>query len=59
MNVRSRNGFDGIANYLPEEVLDALGTVDDTVADLNDILEQTAAELKSTGFVDILTAVAV
>ena len=36
-----------------------MGTVDDTVADLNDILEQPAAELKSTGFIDILTAVAI
>ena len=30
-----------------------MGTVDDTVADLNDILEQTGAELKSTRFVSL------
>ena len=33
-----------------------MSTIDDAVADLNDILEQTGAELKSTRFVSLVLA---
>ena len=38
---------------LPEEALDSLSAVDDTVADFDNILDQTAVDFEGTGFVGL------
>ena len=38
---------------LPEEALDSLSAVDDTVADFDNILDQTAVDFEGTGFVSL------
>ena len=38
---------------LPEEALDSLSAVDDTVADFDNILDQTTVDFEGTGFVSL------
>ena len=38
---------------LPEEALDSLSAVDDTVADFDNILDQTAVDFEGHGFVGL------
>ena len=38
---------------LPEDALDSLSAVDDTVADFDTILDQTAVDFEGTGFVSL------